>query len=69
MEAYINSLPASSQCLAEFREAQAADTVCSTTINCCQNAWLTKQNTPLQILAYWQARGKLTVHDDLLLYG
>ena len=69
METCINSLSASSQHLAEFYEAQVADTVCSTVINYCQNEWPTKQNTPLQIKLYWQARGQLTVHDDLLLYG
>ena len=69
MKTCINSLPASSQHLAEFHEAQVADTVCSTIINYCQNDWTTKQNTLLQIKPYWQARGQLTVHDDLLLYG
>ena len=62
-------LLASSQHLAEFREAQVADTVCSTIINYCQNDWTTKQNTLLQIKPYWLARGQLTAHDDLLLYG
>ena len=37
METCINSLPASSQHLAEFSKAQVADTVCSTIINHCQN--------------------------------
>ena len=69
MKTCINSLPASSQCLAEFRGAQAADTICSTIINYCQNEWPKKQNTLLQIKPYWQARGQLTVHNDLLLYG
>ena len=68
MKTCINSLPASSQHLAEFSETQVADTVCSIIINYCQNDWPTKQNTLLQIKPYWLARGQLTVHDDLLLY-
>ena len=68
METCINSLPASSQHLAEFCEAQAADTICSTIINYCQNEWPAKQNIPLQIKPYWQAREQLIVHDDLLPY-
>ena len=69
METCINNLPASSQRVAEFREAQAADTICSAIITYCQNKWPKKQNVPLQIKPYWQARGQLTVHDNLLLYG
>ena len=68
METCINSLSASSQHLAEFHEAQVVDTVCSAIINYCQNESPTKLSTPLQIKPYWQARGQLTVHDDLLLY-
>ena len=39
MKTCINNLPASSRHVAEFREAQAADTICSTIITYCQNEW------------------------------
>ena len=69
MEMCINSLPANSHRLKEFRKAQAVDTVCSTIIGYCQNKWPKKPNLPLEIKPYWQARGQLTVHNNLLLYG
>lgn len=69
METCINSLPANSHRLEEFCKAQAADTVCSTIISYCQNEWPKKPNIPLEVKPYWQARGQLTVHNNLLLYG
>ena len=45
------------------------DTVCSTIISYCQDEWPKKSNVPLEIKPYWQARGQLTVHNNLLLYG
>ena len=69
LETCIDNLPASSQRLDEFRKAQAADTVCSTLINYCQCDWPKKHDIPLQLKPYWQARGQLTVHNNLLLYG
>ena len=69
MEMCINNLPANSHRLEEFRKAQATDTVCSTIIGYCQNDWLRKSSIPLEVKPYWQARGQLTVHNNLLLYG
>ena len=69
MEMCINNLPANSHRLEEFRKAQAADTVCSTIIGYCQNDWPRKSSIPLEVKPYWQARGQLTVHNNLLLYG
>ena len=69
MEICINNLPANSHRLEEFRKAQAADTVCSTIIVYCQNDWPRKSSIPLEVNPYWQARGQLTVQNNLLLYG
>ena len=69
MEMCINSLPANSHRLEDFCKAQAADIICSTIISYCQNEWPKKPNIPLEIKPYWQARGQLTVHNNLLLYG
>ena len=69
MEMCVNSLPANSHRLEEFSKAQKTDTVCSTIISYCQDEWPKKSNVPLEIKPYWQARGQLTVHNNLLLYG
>ena len=69
MEMCTNNLPANSHCLEEFCKAQAADTVCSTIIGYCQNEWPRKPSIPLEVKPYWQARGQLTVDNNLLLYG
>ena len=66
MEMCINSLPDNSHCLEEFQKAQAADTVCSTIIGYCQNEWPRKSNILLEVKPYWQARGHLTEHNNLL---
>ena len=55
LEVCIDSLPASNQRMEEFRNAQAADPVCSTIINYCQSNWPKKHNIPMQIKCYWQA--------------
>ena len=69
LETCIDNLPASSQRLDEFPKAQAADTVCSTLINYCHHDWPKKHDIPLQLKLYWQARGQLTVCNNLPLYG
>ena len=68
MEMCINNLPANSHHLDEFCKAQATDTVCSIIISYRQNEWPKKLNIALEIKSYWQARGHLTVHNNLLLY-
>ena len=68
MEMCINHLPASSQRLDEYRQAQAQDHICSS-VNFCQNDWPGKEKINADIKPYWNAQGELTVHQGLLLYG
>ena len=69
MEMCINSLPTNSHRLEEFRKDQAADTIRSIIISYCQNEWPKNSHIPLEIKPYWEARGQLTMHNNLLLYG
>ena len=62
-------LPASEQRLEEYRKAQAADPTCSEVINYCHHGWPNGSSINANIKPYWNARGELTLHDSLLLYG
>ena len=69
MEACIAALPASSHRLEEFCAAQAADSVCLTLFDYCRNGWPAKHNIPVELRPFWQNRGLLTTHNNLLLCG
>ena len=69
LETCVTMLPASSHRLNEFCEAQASDPVCSSLIDYCKHGWPSKWDIPLKLKPYWQARGHLTLHNNLLLYG
>ena len=69
LETCVTMLPASSHRLNEFCEAQASDPVCSSLIDYCKHGWPSKWDIPLELKPYWQARGHLTLHNNLLLYG
>ena len=69
METCIAALPASCHRLEEFNAAQAAYTDCSTLFDYCCNDWPEKWNIPIEVKPFWQSRGLLKIHIDLLLYG
>ena len=62
------SLPASTQRLKTYSEAQANDPVCSTLITYCQTRWPDKSDLQTELKPYWNNRSELTVHHGLLLY-
>ena len=69
LESCVAMLPASTHRLNEFCEAKASDPVYSNLIDYCKNGWPSKWNVPLELKPYWQARGHLTLHKNLVLYG
>ena len=62
-------LPATKQQLEKYRRAQAADSDTGALINYCKFGWPVKTKLPPNLKSYWTVRGRLTLHDDLLLYG
>ena len=64
----IASLPASQQRLLGYQNAQAADSICSRIITYCKSGWPRSCNDS-DVKPYWNVRGNLTLHDELLLYG
>ena len=62
-------LPATKQQLDKYRHAQAADSDTGALINYCKFGWPAKTKLPPNLKSYWTVRGRLTLHDDLLLYG
>ena len=68
MEVSVSHLPASKGRLEEFKTAQLADHICSKVGNFCQNGWPDKHSIGPDLRPYWQERGKLTIHNNLLLY-
>lgn len=69
MEAAVSYLPASKHRLQEYQEAQKSDPLCSLVIKYCHTEWPRKTQIDEALAPYWQARGDLTLHGDLLLYG
>ena len=65
----VNNLPASNQRLETYRVTQAQDPICSRVINYCKNGWPERKDTDAEVVHYWQERGNLTIHDNLLLYS
>ena len=65
--AVIETLPATKQQLDKYCHAQAADAETGALINYCKFGWPVKSKLPLNLKPYWMVRGKLTLHDDLLL--
>ena len=61
-------LPASSQRINALKAAQSSDAICSTLISYCQTDWPSKHHLSLSLKPYWNCRGELTVHNNLLLY-
>ena len=69
IDACVAHLPASNTRLDEYREAQAADPICSRLIGYCQQGWPTKNNIDIPIGPYWKVRSELSIHNKLLLHG
>ena len=55
--------------LKEYREAQQSDPLCSLVAKYCKKGWPHKNKVDEALAPYWEARGSLTMQDDLLLYG
>ena len=69
MDACISHLPASQERLGEYQEAQNSDAVCTLVIKYCRSGWPTKNRIDEALKPYWEARGELTMHNNLLLYN
>ena len=69
MESCIAHLLASPQRLDMYRSAQKSDPVCSLVSKYCQNGWPGKNGVDEVMRPYWEVRGELSMHHNLLLFG
>ena len=69
MEECVAYLPASQNKLQDYQNAQQSDPLCSAIIKFCQVGWPNKHKIDAALAPYWEARGNLTLKNDLLLYG
>ena len=69
VETLVEQLPASKERMEQFRKAQKDDPICSTVIKYTQNGWPAKHAIKGILKKYWGEKDKLSVVDDLLLYG
>lgn len=69
IQSVISLLPTSRERLETFKQCQAEDTVCSKLITYLSTGWPNKHSLPDSLKPYWAARGNLSLHNDLLLYG
>jgi len=67
--AIVSNLPATSDRLDKFREAQAADQTLSQVINFCQTTWPEEHAVGSTVKPYWIIRDELSVCKQLLLRG
>ena len=67
--AVTETFPATKQQLHQYRQAQATDTETGAVISYCKFGWPVKAKLPPNLKLYWMVRAKLTLHNDLLLYG
>lgn len=68
-EACVAHLPAGQDRLQEYREAQQSDPLCTLVTKYCKTGWPHKNKVDEALAPYWEARGSLTLHGDLLLYS
>ena len=68
-KACVAHLPASTLTLSKIQKAQSADALCTLAIKYCITSWPHKSRIDEALKPYWEARGKLTLHDHLLLYN
>ena len=66
--AILSAMPATSDCLEQFWEAQAANVI-SQVINFCQTGWPQKSAVSNMLKPYWIVRDELSVCQQLLLHG
>ena len=69
VETHTAHLPASSDTLDEFRREQDSDPFLTCIKGYCTNGWPDKPGTEPKLLPYWEVRGELTLHENLLLCG
>ena len=69
VHAVINSIPASSNYLDNFRKAQLQDKVCSQLTEFCKSGWPNHKQLKGDIKKYWQFQSNFSVCDNLLLFG
>ena len=68
-KACVAHLPASTLTLSKIQKAQSADALCTLAIKYCITSWPHKSRINEALKPYWEARGKLTLHDHFLLYN
>lgn len=68
MDACVSYLPAGQDRLRQYEKAQSADPICSLIIKYCRTEWPNKAHINEAIAPYWESRGNLTLHGNLLLY-
>ena len=71
-QAKFSSLPATQGALNNFWTSQADDPddpICSQVIESCHSTWPNKYQISLSLRPHWEARCRISVVDDLLLYG
>ena len=73
VEVFIDSLtqqlPASSHRLQVYQKAQRDDPVCNQVITYCKRTWPEKHSIKAELKPFWQNRDKLSLYNDLLLFG
>ena len=67
VSALVAYLPADADRLECYRKAQRLDPVCSQLLQYCKDGWPSKHKMKGDLARYWEARGQLTICDDLLL--
>ena len=72
VEHFVNAaravLPASTDSLKAYAQAQANSRICSKLIEFCKSGWPTRNQLCRELKEYWSIRGNLTLNDALLLY-
>ena len=61
VDCVIQSLPATSRQLENYRRAQAEDSICAKVIEYCQSSWPEKRTLDITITTYSKVRGSITV--------
>ena len=69
IETVTDCLPASTNQLKVYKEAQDKDTTCSRVKEYCLSSWPKKERVELELIPYWKERSYFTLKDGLLLHG
>ena len=62
-------LPASSNRLQIYQQAQHNDSICNQVIGYCKGNWQQKHSIKGELKTYWPNRDKFSLYNDLLLFG